>query len=70
MIKLDRSPSSVVVVCDDCPWWFAFAFTYDDAERRACTHEENVHPDSTNMRDRAATRASMAKSRAAKRAAM
>lgn len=65
MIKLDRSPSSVLVVCDDCPWWHSFAFDYDDAEKRAIRHEENVHPTSTNMRDRAKVRASMKKKRAA-----
>jgi len=65
MIKLDSSSSSVLVVCDDCPWWFSFAFEYDDAEKRAVRHEENVHPDSTHMRDRAKVRASMRRKRAA-----
>lgn len=57
MIKLDESSTSVLVTCEGCPWWFAFAFTYDDAETRACRHEENVHPEHNDMRRRAATRA-------------
>jgi hypothetical protein len=64
VIKLDPSTTSVVVTCTDCPYWYAFAWTRDDAELRAIAHEELVHPESHNMRDRAASRVTTRRARA------
>lgn len=65
MIKLDKSTTSTLVTCDECPHWFSFKFEYTEAEESACRHERNVHPDTTVMRDRAATRARVNKYRRA-----
>ncbi len=44
-IKLDKSAASVVVHCDDCPWWSAFAHTIAEGHTTAVRHETAVHPD-------------------------
>ncbi|GAB3118398.1 hypothetical protein HNR05_002604 [Leifsonia psychrotolerans] len=46
-IKLDKSHTSVVVYCEDCGHWRAFAWTVEEAHEAACRHERNVHPEST-----------------------
>lgn len=43
-IKLDISPTSIVIYCTDCGHWRGFAFDREDAERRGAKHEESVHP--------------------------
>lgn len=50
-IKLDFSPTCVVVYCTDCPHWRGFGFTKDEAHAVAVRHEENVHPASTQARN-------------------
>lgn len=51
-IKLDISPCSVVVVCDECPHWQAFAgSTRADGRKVAANHERITHPDSFQWRD-------------------
>jgi hypothetical protein len=52
-IKLDISPSSVVVYCDECGHWRAFAFTIAEGHVSASSHEERVHPQSVQARDAA-----------------
>lgn len=42
--KIDVSSSGILIVCTDCPFWFAFAFDMADAQNRSCDHEERVHP--------------------------
>lgn len=44
-IKLDPSPShTVVIVCDQCPWWAAIRFGMDAAHGCAIDHEKSQHP--------------------------
>lgn len=44
--KLDRSEhSGVLITCTLCPYWFAFAWTVDEAHDSACNHEGRVHPE-------------------------
>lgn len=50
-IRLDRSSSGVVIVCELCPWWSAFRFTTSAADDCACAHEEGAHPELTHRRD-------------------
>lgn len=64
-ISLDVSATSVVVTCSDCPHWYAFAWTRDAATRSAIAHEENVHPESFQMRRRELTRTTTRRHRAA-----
>lgn len=54
MIRLDRSPNSVVVVCS-CGWR-ELTLSIEAAWRIADVHERNVHPDSTQIRDAAIIR--------------
>jgi hypothetical protein len=68
MIKFDQSTSSVVVTCEECPWWRGFAFTMPEAEASGLRHEDLVHEGTTTLRDRLATRARVRAHRA--RAAM
>jgi hypothetical protein len=49
-IKLDISPTSIVIYCTDCGHWRGFAFEREDAEARGVTHEERVHPESWEFR--------------------
>lgn len=49
-IRLDISPSSVVVYCDECGHWRAFAWDRNEGELTGVRHEENVHPDSWEFR--------------------
>lgn len=51
MIRLDRSACSVVVICEGCPHWRAFAFTVAAAYASAADHEERVHPNDYRLRD-------------------
>ena len=45
-IHLDPSRSSgILVVCDDCPHWWAFQFDTVAAWRSAANHEELCHPE-------------------------
>lgn len=52
MIKFDQSSTSVVITCDDCPWWHGFQFDLEQAERSGMRHETEVHPDVHTLRDR------------------
>lgn len=50
-IKIDCSDSSVVLVCESCSGtWRAFAWTREDAYKRAIAHEQNVHPGEESTR--------------------
>lgn len=49
-IKLDISPNSIVIYCEDCGHWRAFAFDREDAEKRGEAHEERVHPECWDFR--------------------
>lgn len=58
-IKLDSTRVSVVVICTECPWWRAFAFTKSDGWARGAAHEQATHAGSyqaRNARDQAASR--------------
>ena len=50
MMSLDFTQHSVVVKCDDCPFWYAFAFTRIEGWRSAANHEANVHPELNQAR--------------------
>lgn len=43
-IKIDISCSSVILLCQDCQVWHAFADTVADAHERAVAHENRTHP--------------------------
>lgn len=44
-IKIDRSDSSVVLVCLSCEGaWCGFAWDLADAHNRAVAHEQRTHP--------------------------
>lgn len=43
-IKLDISAHSIVVYCEDCGHWRAFAWTIVEGHEAAVRHEQNVHP--------------------------
>lgn len=45
MIHLDQSSTSIVITCDDCPWWHGFQFELPKAEASGMRHEAEVHPD-------------------------
>jgi hypothetical protein len=49
-IKLDVSPSSVVVYCEECGHWRAFAWTVLEGHQSAVRHELNVHIESEQAR--------------------
>lgn len=50
-IRLDRSATSIVVTCADCPHWAAFQFDELAAWRSAAAHEERCHPERTRARN-------------------
>lgn len=43
-IRFDVSDRSVVIVCDDCPWWQALRLTLREARECAADHERQQHP--------------------------
>lgn len=45
LIWLDITPCSIVIVCNECPFWRGLALNRDDAWTRALAHAENCHPD-------------------------
>jgi hypothetical protein len=62
-IKLDKSTSSVVVKCTDCPYWYGFGFDIEHGWRVGAAHEKSIHPGEkqaqanlVNARKHAATR--------------
>lgn len=44
LTKIDQSASGILIICGECPYWFAFALTMGKAHDSACGHEERVHP--------------------------
>ncbi len=44
MIRVDCTQNGCVVVCDECPHWFAFRFDRDESWKAARDHEQRVHP--------------------------
>lgn len=55
MIRIDPGVREVLVVCDECPGYYDWAGDRAGAIRRACEHEESVHPDEYVVRQRRAT---------------
>lgn len=51
MIRLDCTQISVVIVCETCGVWHAFAFTKLEAWERAAAHEKRAHPGLTQAQD-------------------
>lgn len=49
-LRLDYTQYSVVVLCNDCPWWTAFAFDRTEGWTIAARHEQRTHPDQTQAR--------------------
>jgi hypothetical protein len=52
LTKIDRSTSGILIVCDECPYWYAFALTMPAAHDSAVAHEERLHPRSSLAKDR------------------
>ena len=50
MIKLDVTRYSVVVQCDQCPWWYGFADSRLEGWRVGAGHETRAHPDRDQAR--------------------
>lgn len=44
MIKLDFTRNGVVIYCEECQVWNAFAFDKLEAWERAAAHEKRTHP--------------------------
>lgn len=44
MIKLDCTTNGVVIFCEECRVWNAFAFDKLEAWERAAAHEKRCHP--------------------------
>lgn len=55
MIRLDCTQISIVIVCETCGIWHAFAFSKLEAWERAAAHEERAHPSATQARDALST---------------
>ncbi|MCK8465864.1 hypothetical protein M0722_01535 [Microbacterium sp. KSW4-16] len=51
MIRLDCTTISIVIVCETCGVWHAFAFDKLDAWTRAADHEKRAHPGDTQAQD-------------------
>jgi hypothetical protein len=51
MIRLDCTQISVVIVCETCGIWHAFAFTKLEGWERAAAHEKLTHPGDTQAQD-------------------
>lgn len=52
MIKLDASPShTVVITCDECPFWSAIRFGKEAGHECAVSHEKQFHPGQMQARD-------------------
>lgn len=51
MIRLDCTRVSVVIVCETCGIWHAFAFTKLEGWERAAAHEKRAHPGATQAQD-------------------
>lgn len=43
-IRLDATKNGIVIVCRDCPYWYAFRFEKVAAWESAREHEKLVHP--------------------------
>lgn len=52
LTKIDRSTTGILIVCEACPHWFAFALTEHAAHDSACRHESLVHPGSKHASKR------------------
>jgi hypothetical protein len=50
-IKLDLSPSTVVVWCTECPWFQDLTTARVAAHNLAVDHEVEAHPESRRARD-------------------
>lgn len=55
MIRLDCTKDSVVIVCDSCGVWHAFAFSKGEGWERAAAHEERAHPGEHQARNALST---------------
>lgn len=67
-IKLDCSPSGIVIYCEQHDWWRAFRFHKDEAWDAACGHEEREHEGDYHQRNARSER-KRAAAAAARRAA-
>ena len=50
-IKLDFTQQSVVVKCNECPWWSGFGFDKAEAWSVGARHEGQFHSAATQARD-------------------
>lgn len=42
-ISIDESDTSVVVTCNECTFWYAFAWTRDEGYQSGANHQVRVH---------------------------
>ena len=61
LIWLDISPSSIVIVCNECDFWRGVALNIDDAWERAHAHERLAHPGSVQVSNAISKRAKRAR---------
>ncbi|MFJ3394007.1 hypothetical protein [Leifsonia aquatica] len=52
-ITLDKSSSSVVVLCSECPYWRGFGFDREHGWRVGAGHEKALHPDAKQQAQKA-----------------
>lgn len=50
-IRYDRSAIGIVIKCDECPWYAAYADTDRDADVTAEGHEARNHPGTYKRRN-------------------
>lgn len=49
MIKLDKSASSVVIACTECPYWFALRLDIHEAYLAGEAHQIRAHDIEPNV---------------------
>lgn len=56
-IKLDKSSTSVVVLCTECPYWRGFGFDREHGWRVGAAHEKALHPEAKQQAQKALSHA-------------
>lgn len=62
-IIFDKSDRYIALFCSECTSWHAFAWTRDEAEQAAASHEERCHPGEYETRQRISNRHATRRSR-------
>jgi len=56
VIKFDRSSSGILIVCTDCPYWYAYRFEQREAYLSGEGHLTRVHDVPAEVADNARTK--------------